>query len=828
MNRLVLLSLLLFAGLSATATTATPSAKIDVYPNLAADFCDNPTELATCDVPPLLGTFTITVAPGDYVHLTVPCENTGTTSLVNHDVDIPDLGAVGASPASILPGRMITFRAIFRAPVLPGRYSYVVVYEAEDDLGNPVVDTSPLIIEVAAPTAEVSVELHRAADVCTDPSNVSTCDFPDDGTNNLVIASGHYLYVRAPCRNTSQGSLLNHRATIPGLGEIGTVPTNILPGSSISFREVFPAPLAPGRYNYRVRYTAEDTFGNPLVVETPFVVEVITVSAGVSIEVYLAEDQCSDVSDPESCQSGTGGNGAITSGTGQPLYVEVPLVNTGSVPLRNGRVDIPGLGSFPGPPAPVAPGETAVFRTIFPAPATDGTHPFTATYTAETTAGYPLSQDLPLSLTARCLAGDFVPPTVTCQDFALDLQHRVSATISAADLNATATDNCDAAPNSLLDQTTFTCADLGERAVKVTGVDAAGNRTECTATVTVTSAEHVSLGPVDQCMTVVEGLARHGFVDVLGPEGRLIASVDKRNNAGVAAVRIDLYREAAAVIGGTDDLRLSRRLQFIPLDATGATVVPNNPIGVRLYYRDQELAALATASGAERAAFQLVRSQGDCDDDGLTGTVLPVPNTQYGNRGCLGENHFYETNIGGNDILHLFANPAALPVSLTAFTATAEPKDRVRLHWTTSTETDNDRFLVEHSTDGITFTQVGAVAGAGSVLTEHRYTFLDEAPVPGRNYYRLRQVDFDGTFQLSEVRQVNIKGQGQLVPYPNPAGDLLHLPGFAGGPVRVLDLRGRLVLSHKLALGQPLRVGSVARGIYLLRTPSGTVKWVKE
>ncbi len=828
MNRLAILSFLLLFGLSAPAPVAAvnPSVRIETDLNFANDICTDPHDISTCDTP-VSGRFQLTVAPNEPIHLTVRCENTGTLSLINHEVDIPDLGAVGSSPNFLLSGETITFRTVLWAPTVPGSYFYVVAYTAEDLFGTPVTDFFPIYIDVDPPTAEVlRIELYRAADACTNPTDVSSCDVPADlGNDSLVIASGDDLYIRVICQNTSPRVLTNQFATIPGLGDLEGEP-DIPPGVASTFQAVFPVPIIPGEYNYRLRYTAEDLYGNPVVAIGYFVVEVIAVSAAVDIRVYLAEDLCTDLLNPGSCQPGMGGSGVITSGAGQPLYLQCFLINSGTVPLRNNRVDIPGLGSFPGPQGPVAPGDISFFGAIFPAPATEGTHHFTATYTGETTAGYSLAEDEPLILRVSCVEGDFVPPAVVCRDISLNLLHQVSGTISAADVTAGAIDNCNAAPTLSLDATTFTCADLGEQTVTLTAEDVSGNSSNCTATVTVMSEENVSLGPVDQCMAVVVNLPGPGFVDVFGPEGRLITSVAKGNNPGVQAVRIALYREAAAVVGDASDLRLSRRFQFTTLDAAGVTVAPTNPLPVRLYYREAELAALETAAGADRGTFQIVRTSGDCDD-GFDGRDLPLSNTQYGNRGCLGENQFYETASGGNDLLLLFANPAALPVTLTSFTATAQPKDEVRLDWTTSTETNNDHFLIERSTDGIIFTQVGAVAGARNALTEHRYTFLDVAPMPGRNYYRLRQVDLDGTASLSEVRQVTIANHQQLILYPNPATSQLYLTGFAGGSVRVLDSRGRVVLERSLAPGEPLALGSLARGVYLLRVAGTVVRWVK-
>ncbi len=91
-----------------------------------------------------------------------------------------------------------------------------------------------------------------------------------------------------------------------------------------------------------------------------------------------------------------------------------------------------------------------------------------------------------------------------------------------------------------------------------------------------------------------------------------------------------------------------------------------------------------------------------------------------------------------------------LPVELTILEAVTMPKS-VMIKWTTATETDNDYMAVERSLDGSTFTEIGRVNGAGTVDYGSSYELEDQSPAHGLNYYRLRQVDIDGTTNYSEV-----------------------------------------------------------------------------
>lgn len=160
------------------------------------------------------------------------------------------------------------------------------------------------------------------------------------------------------------------------------------------------------------------------------------------------------------------------------------------------------------------------------------------------------------------------------------------------------------------------------------------------------------------------------------------------------------------------------------------------------------------------------------------------------------------------------ATLAPLPVQLAAFTAQAAPGGRgTRLAWTTASEVNNAYFDVERSLDGVTYTKLGTVAGQGSKTTATSYTFADQddnARPVGPAYYRLRQVDADGTAAYSPVRTVSwgeLGAAGRASLYPNPAQaqatlDLSALPASASYQVQVLDATGRLVQRLAVAGGQ--------------------------
>ncbi len=126
-------------------------------------------------------------------------------------------------------------------------------------------------------------------------------------------------------------------------------------------------------------------------------------------------------------------------------------------------------------------------------------------------------------------------------------------------------------------------------------------------------------------------------------------------------------------------------------------------------------------------------------------------------------------------------NQVVLPVELTYFQAKyLEDDNSVLLEWQTESETNNDYFDIEYSIDGSTFAYLGQVSGAGTVDNPKGYNYHHENPAIGYNYYRLKQVDFNGNYNYSEIRLVEIQEPDHstsIVAYPNPSSGLVYLDG---------------------------------------------------
>jgi hypothetical protein len=152
-------------------------------------------------------------------------------------------------------------------------------------------------------------------------------------------------------------------------------------------------------------------------------------------------------------------------------------------------------------------------------------------------------------------------------------------------------------------------------------------------------------------------------------------------------------------------------------------------------------------------------------------------------------------------------NTAPVPVKLLQFDAKIVRND-VLLTWTTASENNNYGFEVERSSDGITFESTGFVKGAGNSDTKIGYTLTDAdafAKVSSTVlYYRLKQIDHDGTSALSKIVSVSQENAttASFTVFPNPIADVCSVSftatNAASIPVIITDIQGRVVLSQNL------------------------------
>lgn len=174
-----------------------------------------------------------------------------------------------------------------------------------------------------------------------------------------------------------------------------------------------------------------------------------------------------------------------------------------------------------------------------------------------------------------------------------------------------------------------------------------------------------------------------------------------------------------------------------------------------------------------------------------------------------------------------------LPVVLTNFTATGQDNGCL-LQWSTAQETNSSHFEVQRAVDGVSFSTIGQVAAKGYSTSLSRYSFTDQYPAAGHNYYRLKMVDANGAISYSAVRMVDRGGAGLVTPevYFNSSTGVLRITGLVTTgmvTVRMINAAGQLVKRVQQPAAGVMDVAmELAGGWYMAEISSGNKVYRKK
>jgi hypothetical protein len=199
-------------------------------------------------------------------------------------------------------------------------------------------------------------------------------------------------------------------------------------------------------------------------------------------------------------------------------------------------------------------------------------------------------------------------------------------------------------------------------------------------------------------------------------------------------------------------------------------------------------------------------------------------------------------NMNWNPAMTADINCLVLPVEFLSFEG--KPNQRkVDLTWTTASERNSDHFEVQRSLDGENYEALGEVQAMGNSQNTTAYSFVDENPYSGINYYRLKQVDLSGEFSETERIAVLFRRVGMPIElYPNPAKESISVSfetAFEGAAQwRILDMSGRIVAQGNAPVSNgtnriDLPLNRVETGSYMLElldgagVPLGNARFMK-
>lgn len=200
-----------------------------------------------------------------------------------------------------------------------------------------------------------------------------------------------------------------------------------------------------------------------------------------------------------------------------------------------------------------------------------------------------------------------------------------------------------------------------------------------------------------------------------------------------------------------------------------------------------------------------------------------------------------DPNVGGNDDglsidEFAFTINGVLPVSWASFDIFIS-NNKNRLSWSTHSEINNSHFEVERSNDANIFETKGKVKGKGNSTVTQNYIFMDEQPLAGTTYYRIKQVDFDGQFSYSDVREVNNELVVPVIAKPNPFQTTLtlQLNNAAQIPttIELVDLTGKakycqLAVVTKNNSQFEISVADLPAGIYYVRVSNALATTIQK
>lgn len=186
--------------------------------------------------------------------------------------------------------------------------------------------------------------------------------------------------------------------------------------------------------------------------------------------------------------------------------------------------------------------------------------------------------------------------------------------------------------------------------------------------------------------------------------------------------------------------------------------------------------------------------------------------------------------VGGFSPFAVVEDLFTLPVNWLSFTAEKSNK-QVLLKWSTATESGTKDFIIQHSTDGISWKMAGLVNAAGNSSNVRAYSFLHGNPVSGKNYYRLIQRDENGNSSYSKTLLLIMNDNPdavQLLGNPIVNGQLV-LQVNKATIIGLYNNLGQLILTKQVAEGlQQINISSLAQGMYLIRYENRSIPLIKE
>lgn len=307
--------------------------------------------------------------------------------------------------------------------------------------------------------------------------------------------------------------------------------------------------------------------------------------------------------------------------------------------------------------------------------------------------------------------------------------------------------------------------------------------------------------------------------------GKVIAKIWNNGSHDFGNTKVEIDATGTTPINFDTNVTANKKVFGKTIKITPTSASSSTSVKIAMYFSAAELAAWKSATGLNANDIQLFKTTNSIGSSTSSQGVHPSTTTLdsafNGSNLCVTgvfSNGF--SGVGGGGGANGPGSP--LPVTLLDFTAKRFEKE-VILDWATSSETNNSHFEIQRSVDGSEFETIGRVTGNGNSTEKLEYLYVDQDNLVLQNNrlcYRLKQVDFDGAYEMSNIACVD-KGDVKIdmVLSPNPIQNVLNLdinPWYADlYTLQIIDMKGNVLREfNELGASNHIDMSNLATGIY--------------
>ncbi len=169
-----------------------------------------------------------------------------------------------------------------------------------------------------------------------------------------------------------------------------------------------------------------------------------------------------------------------------------------------------------------------------------------------------------------------------------------------------------------------------------------------------------------------------------------------------------------------------------------------------------------------------------------------------------------------------------LPVELIHFKGKKVENGNL-LNWSTASEQNNQGFEIERSSNGQDWKIIDFIIGAGTTTEQQDYEYLDKSISTTTTYYRLKQIDFDGKYEYSNIIQIEPhKSKSQIHIFPNPATEILTIDVTQPTLIQIINVSGQIVKEKIMQNTGTINISNLSKGVYFLKTNQFIQKFIIE